>query len=455
MPTPLNLPSLFTILKPGIGPSSSHTFGPLRAGGDFRLQLLQLDLPEGRLRVTLLGSLARTGKGHLTDLAVAAGLAGVTVESDERPDLRSLWQALKAEDRLSVGRRVYDFAPEADIVFDAEAAGFVHPNTLRIQLVEASGEVKLSVEYHSVGGGAVAGGGFGGGPDARQGAPATMNGLMDRCLEEDCSLAEMAVSEQCRTGALSEGEVWKRLGRLWSSMEVTIEVGLRASGLLPGRLRLERRAAEMFVNFHRNIRQWPLLPHELTLASIYAIAVAEENASGGKIVTAPTCGSAGVVPAVLKMVQERFHLRDEQVLPGLAVAGLVGALVAAHASIAGAEVGCQGEVGTASAMAAAAACQIMGGSVPQVEFAAEMALEHHLGLTCDPIFGLVQIPCIERNAVGAVTALNAANLALLSTGSHRISFDQAVATMREVGRDMHVKYKETALGGLAAVPAAK
>ncbi len=237
-------------------------------------------------------------------------------------------------------------------------------------------------------------------------------------------------------------------------MTGAIDAGLQAEGVLPGRLKLPRRAAEMFTSFQRNIRHWRVLPQEVTLAAVYAIAVAEQNAAGGRVVTAPTCGSAGVVPAVLRMLQERFRLADEAIYDALLVAALVGGVVAANASIAGAEVGCQGEVGTASAMAAAAACHLLGGTVLQVESAAEMALEHHLGLTCDPVQGLVQIPCIERNAVGAVTALNSANLALLSSGAHRISFDQVVATMKQVGQDMSAKYKETALGGLAAADSA-
>jgi len=207
MRTALGLPGLFAILKPGVGPSSSHTLGPLRAGGDFRDQLLRGDLSEGRLRVTLLGSLARTGKGHLTDLAVAAGLAGVTVESDERPDLRAVWQALKAEDRLRVGRRAYAFDPEADIVFDLETSGLDHPNTMRFELSGPAGEVTLAREYHSIGGGAVTGGGFGAGAGAWGESPATMTALMDRCLEEDCSLADLAVAEQGRVDGTVEEEV--------------------------------------------------------------------------------------------------------------------------------------------------------------------------------------------------------------------------------------------------------
>jgi L-serine dehydratase len=232
-------------------------------------------------------------------------------------------------------------------------------------------------------------------------------------------------------------------------MTDSIESGLRTEGLLPGRLKLERRAPELLEHLEGSLRSGRILSHETTLAAIYAVAVAEENAAGGRIVMAPTCGSAGVLPAVLKLLEERLLLPALRVHDALLVAGIVGAIVAAKASIAGAEVGCQGEVGTACAMAAAAACQVLGGSAPQAEAAAEMALEHHLGLTCDPVCGLVQIPCIERNAAAAVSALSAASLSLLGSGRHQISFDRAVATMRRIGTDMDRKYKETSLGGLA------
>ena len=446
----MTYPSIFSILKVGIGPSSSHTLGPLLAAGDFRSRL-EREQPDGeRLRVTLMGSLARTGKGHLTDLAVTAGLAGQAVDGEERPDLRAVMQAVKAADRLRVGRRDYAFAPERDVEFDTAAACPRHPNTLRFALLDEAGQAVLEEEYLSVGGGVVAGGSFPPPPESLpEEAKPRLTALVDRCLDDSDDLVDLVLENEDKAHGLDHDEVYRRLGRLWALMEASINAGLNAGGLLPGRLRLQRRANDMYINLLKNLRQWRMLSQEVTLAAVYAIAVAEENASGERIVTAPTCGSSGVVPAALKVLQERFRLPDEKILDGLVVAGLVGTVVVAHASVSGAEHGCQAEVGTASAMAAAAACRIMGGTVMQVEFAAEMALEHHLGLTCDPVYGLVQIPCIERNAVGAVTALNAANLALLSDGTHRIPFDTAVATLRDVGADMSTKYKETALGGLA------
>jgi L-serine dehydratase len=443
-------PSIFSVLKVGVGPSSSHTLGPLLAARDFRARL-EREQPDGdRLRVRLLGSLARTGKGHLTDLAVTAGLAGQAVDGEERPDLRAVTQAVKGADKIRVGRREFAFAPEHDIAFDTASGCPRHPNTLRCALLDGEGRPVLEEEYLSVGGGVVSGGGFPPPPESLPDeAKPRLTSLIDRCLEDSEDLVDLVLENEEAAHGLDHDEVYCRLGRLWSLMEASIDAGLGASGLLPGRLRLQRRANDMYINLLKNLRQWRMLSQEVTLAAVYAIAVAEENASGERIVTAPTCGSSGVLPAALKVLQERFRLSEERVMEGLVVAGLVGTVVAANASVSGAECGCQAEVGTASAMAAAAACRIMGGTVMQVEFAAEMALEHHLGLTCDPVYGLVQIPCIERNAVGAVTALNAANLALLSDGTHRVAFDTAVATMKDVGADMSTKYKETALGGLA------
>jgi L-serine dehydratase len=445
----------FAILKLAVGPSSSHTMGPFLAARDFRRQAMALPPPAGaRVRVRLFGSLALTGRGHLTDLAVTAGLAGCELDAEPPPDLRAAAQEVRQHGRVLLGSAEAAFHPEADIEFDTAARELPHPNTLRIALIDAAGRIVTETEYRSVGGGRVAGGAFPPPPAAAPSAdrPA-LGAIVDDCLERGIGLAEYVRDRERRLAGLDETAVYTRLERLWAAMTGAIDAGLAAEGILPGRLKLPRRAAEMFASFQRNIRQWRVLPQEVTLAAVYAIAVAEQNAAGGRVVTAPTCGSAGVVPAVLRMLQERFRLVDAQVHDALLVAALLGGVVAANASIAGAEVGCQGEVGTASAMAAAAACHLLGGTVLQVESAAEMALEHHLGLTCDPVHGLVQIPCIERNAVGAVTALNAANLALLSGGAHRISFDQVVATMRQVGLDMPAQYKETALGGLAAAAA--
>ncbi|MEI6171756.1 MAG: L-serine ammonia-lyase, iron-sulfur-dependent, subunit alpha, partial [bacterium] len=237
---------------------------------------------------------------------------------------------------------------------------------------------------------------------------------------------------------------------MWGLMTGAMERGLAAEGTLPGALHLERRARDLYTEFQRALPHFHVLSPEASLASIYAIAVAEENAAGGAVVTAPTCGSCGVVPACLKVVKERMALRADEIRGPLLVAGLVGAVIATNASISGAEVGCQGEIGAASAMAAGAVCYLLGGSPrDQVERAAESALEHYLGLTCDPIQGLVQIPCIERNAAGAVAALNAASLAMISKSRDRVSFDAVVDAMRRTGLDLDARYKETALGGLA------
>ncbi len=445
----MNVPSVFTLLSIGVGPSSSHTLGPLRAARNFRSLLLAQGTREARVQVTLLGSLAYTGKGHLTDLAVTAGLAGYDPAGAEGSSLHVAYQAVRAARAIRDGL-VLHFDPDRDIAFDTAALELPHPNTLRFRATKEDGTVLLEEEYRSIGGGAVSGGSFGDAASARGTSDLCMGDVLELCLDRGVDLAQFVRENEEGAHGLARDEIASRLASLWTAMSQAIERGLRTRGVLPGRLQLERRAAEMLERLEGDPRRWHVVSREITLAAVYALAVAEENAAGGRVVTAPTCGSAGVVPATLAMLQERFLLPDQRMHDALLVAGLVGLVVAGNASISGAEVGCQGEVGTASAMAAAAACQLLGGSVLQVESAAEMALEHHLGLTCDPVCGLVQIPCIERNAVGAVTALNAASMALLGSGKHQISFDRVVETMREVGLHMDKRYKETALGGLAS-----
>lgn len=446
----MRMPSVFSILDVGMGPSSSHTTGPLRAAEDFCHVLASRRLPPGRIRVTLLGSLALTGKGHLTDLAITAGLAGYRLSERPAASIHALHQAVRAAGEVEIAGRRFPFNPDLDILFDPSFDTLPHPNTLRIALVAEDERPLFEQEYRSIGGGAVEGGSLPPVPTRRATETRlSMDGLVNACLDRGIDLPALLRENEASAHGLGPEEVRRRLDLLWETMTDSIESGLRTEGLLPGRLKLERRAPEMLKHLQSSIRSGQILSREATLAAIYALAVAEENAAGGRVVMAPTCGSAGVLPAVLKLLEERLLLPDERVHDALLVAGIVGAVVATNASIAGAEVGCQGEVGTACAMAAAATCQLLGGSVPQVEAAAEMALEHHLGLTCDPVFGLVQIPCIERNAAAAVSALSSASLSLLSSGRHQISFDRAVATMREIGRDMDRKYKETSLGGLA------
>ncbi len=445
----MRLPSPFSILKIGIGPSSSHTLGPCLAALDFRRRLDELKPPEGRLKVRLTGSLALTGRGHLTDLAVTAGLAGFDPEEEGRETVRSVHKEVTRLGRVTIGAHGYPFSPEKDIVFDTDVQSLAHPNTLAFSLVDANGRVVLEETYQSVGGGRILGGSMATPEQGGDGKP-SMNAIVDLCLNESMDLSAFALRHLAADG-VSEADAFERLHALWEVMSNAVDRGLNAEGLLPGPLMLERRAGEMFESCQKNIRHYGILSRDVTDTALYAIAVAEENAAGGRVVTAPTCGSAGVVPAVLTMLKERFRLPERKVLEALLVSSVVGGVVVENASIAGAEVGCQGEVGVASAMAAAAAVHCLDGSVPQAEAAAETALEHHLGLTCDPVGGLVQIPCIERNAVGAVTALNAANIALMGSGKHHISFDAAVAAMKQVGADMSCKYKETATGGLAAL----
>lgn len=445
----MNVPSVFTILKVGIGPSSSHTMGPYFAARDFRDLVAARGFTEGRLRVLLLGSLALTGRGHLTDAAVAAGLSGFDVERDAAALPRALAVVRAAGEVRSAGQR-FAFRPEEDIVFDASVRDLPHPNTLRFAFLGADGQVALEEEYRSLGGGAVAGGTFGEGPAWKKGR-FSMAEVLATCQERQTDLVGFVRENELALGLTGE-EIEARLTVLWKAMRDSIARGLSTRGVLPGPLRLARRAPGLYEAIEGREGAKHALSREMDLASAYAIAVAEENAAGGRVVTAPTCGAAGVVPAVLRTLQEALGLPDARIHDGLVVAGLIGLAVATNASIAGAEVGCQGEVGTASAMAAAAACCILGGDVAaQVDRAAETALEHYLGLTCDPVYGLVQIPCIERNAAAAVAALHAASLAVLCQGEDRISFDTAVAALAEIGRDMNPKYKETSRGGIAAL----
>jgi len=452
----VRLPSLFDVLKPAVGPSSSHTLGPMRAGRRFREQLAARPEPapgEG-VTVTLYGSLAHTGRGHLTDRALVAGLAGYGPEDVVDRSIGAIYEEQAETGVLLLRNGGYVFRPETDIVFDTETPPSEHPNTLRCALHDHEGRVLLSAVYVSIGGGVIVEGAE---PDRSRGVvqDRTASG---RAIVEDChrrgeSLADYALAAEASAHGRGSEAVTAHLQTIWDLMSRSIDRGLATEGVLPGPLGLDRRAAAMRRRFEAQRGTPGVISAESTRASIYAIAVAEENAAGGAVVTAPTCGSAGVLPACLRIMQESRSLADERIYEALLVAGVIGGLAVAKASIAGALVGCQGEIGVASAMAAAAVCHLLGGSVAdQVDRAAETALEHFLGLTCDPVAGLVQIPCIERNAAGAVSALNAANLATLSGGRDRVSFDATLEVMHQTGLDLRDRYKETALGGLAAVP---
>ncbi len=397
--------SLTELYRYGMGPSSSHTLGPRRAAAAFRARRPDA----GRVRVTLYGSLSLTGRGHLTDRAITDGLAPLPCE----------------------------------IVWRSDALPF-HPNGMRFEALDRDGAVQEAWTVFSVGGGALREEGVPG--------PETPDLYEPSRMEEILRWADAHAAPIWALAERVEGPaLWAFLGTVWSRMRAAIRAGLAADGVLPGPLGLRRKARATLAQTRRlrgGSRRTGLL-------AAYALAAAEHNAAGGMVVTAPTCGSCGVLPAVVYYLARRRGGARKAVLRALASAGLVGNLIKHNASIAGAEVGCQGEVGAACAMAAAAAAELMGATPRQVEYAAEMGLEHHLGMTCDPVMGLVQIPCIERNALAAVNALACAEYARLSDGRHHISFDQVVEAMNQTGHDLPPLYRETALGGLARVFAAR
>ncbi len=391
--------SIRELYRIGAGPSSSHTMGPKLAAERFRARVPQA----AGFRVVLYESLAATGKGHLTDKAVTQALAPLPVEIVWSPGLRR---------------------PE-------------HPNAMDFMALDGDGNVIDSWTVFSIGGGALRD------DDVASRPPEvyplhTLAEIMDLCAEEGMTYWEFV--------ARHEGEeVWDFLQTVWDTMRDCIERGLTTEGVLPGGLGLARKAC----SYHQKAILGGAELRRTGLLAAYALAVSEENAAGGTVVTAPTCGASGVLPAVLRYLKETMDSRPRAILQALATAGLIGLVIKNNASISGAEVGCQGEVGSACAMAAAAAAQLMGGTIRQIEYAAEMGLEHHLGLTCDPVGGLVQIPCIERNAMAATKAMSIAQMVLLSDGSHRIPFDEVVRVMKETGHDLPSLYRETSHGGLA------
>lgn len=395
--------SIKELFRIGKGPSSSHTMGPQHAAQLFAAR----NADATSFQVTLYGSLAATGKGHMTDVAIEDVLSPIgTVEI--------AWQ------------------PQTFLPF--------HPNGMRFVALDAEGIEKDDWTVYSIGGGALSEGkGMG---DCFEGndvyALNSLREIMQWCKENGSSYWEYV--------AHCEGDaIWDFLSDVWNVMRSAVEAGLSHEGVLPGPLHLPRKASTYYV---KATGYKPSLQSRGLVYS-YALAASEENASGGTIVTAPTCGACGVLPAVLYHLHTAHHFTDDRIIKALATAGLFGNVVKKNASISGAEVGCQGEVGVACAMASAAACQLFGGSPSQVEYAAEMGLEHHLGMTCDPVCGLVQIPCIERNAFAATRALDAQLYASFSDGSHRVSFDRVVNVMKQTGHDLPSLYKETSTGGLA------
>lgn len=447
--------SVLDIFKIGVGPSSSHTTGPMVAAGRF-LTVLQQTTHNSSLvgvRCILYGSLASTGIGHATDIAVMAGLLGFVPQTVCPETMQRAVTQLRQAKQLTIAAQAVSFDPSVDIVFKPVALAF-HPNGMRFEAIYADGTT-MRKTYFSVGGGFVVE------EHAQQPqqaeAPVAVpypfssgKELLAQCEQHNLSIHELVRANE---NALRPWEQTRQaLLGIWQAMQACVEKGLHTEGVLPGGLEVRRRAAALYRRL-QSLEQSSLAKLDMQgmdWVNAFAMAVNEENAAGGRVVTAPTNGAAGIIPAVLYFYTRQhpnYHI--DEILCFLLTAAAVAKLCKLNASISGAEVGCQGEVGSACAMAAAGLAAVLGATPTQVENAAEIGLEHNLGLSCDPVAGLVQIPCIERNAIAAVKAINASKLAIHGDGVHHISLDQAIHTMRETGRDMLAKYKETSLGGLA------
>jgi L-serine dehydratase len=450
--------SVFDLFKIGVGPSSSHTMGPMTAACRFVETLREKSLFErtGRVQVDLYGSLALTGKGHATDRAILLGLSGQRPDGIDPDEAERIVAAIRETGRLRLGgEREIAFDEPSDLRFLQRERLPHHSNGMRFAAFDVAGEALESGVYYSTGGGAVV-------DEAAIARNAPPDGVWDipfnyRSAAELLAIAGregMTIAEIGRANErahLSDEEIDGRLAAIADAMDKCIDRGIAQGGILPGGLKVKRRAPGLYRLLLERAER--MLSDPLTVidwVNLWALAVNEENAAGGRVVTAPTNGAAGIVPAILRYYQ-RFtpQANEEGMRTFLLTAAAVGSLFKENASISGAEVGCQGEVGVACSMAAAGLTAALGGTPAQIENAAEIGMEHNLGLTCDPIAGLVQVPCIERNAVGAVKAIEASRLALAGDGSHLVSLDQVIETMRKTGLDMNERYKETSLGGLA------
>ncbi|MCX6497884.1 MAG: L-serine ammonia-lyase [Arthrobacter sp.] len=454
--------SVLDLFSVGIGPSSSHTVGPMRAAKRFADGLKsdgQLSSTT-RVQAELFGSLGATGRGHGSDKAVVLGLQGQDPETVDTAtaDDQVAAAALEAELHVGGSHRV-DFNWDEDVVLHRRKSLPAHPNGMTFRALDHSGAVLRERSYYSIGGGFVVAGDAAGTDKVVADTTVlpypftTADELLAMCARDGKSISDIMLANELVWR--SEAELRERLLKIWAVMRECVSNGCAAEGILPGGLNVTRRAPSLFRTLSATDAELdgaasadPLLAMEWV--NLFALAVNEENAAGGRIVTAPTNGAAGIVPAVLHYYTKFVPGADDDgVVRFLLAAAAVGILFKINASISGAEVGCQGEVGSACSMAAAGLCEVLGGTPAQVENAAEVGIEHNLGLTCDPVGGLVQIPCIERNAIASVKAINAARLALHGDGSHKVSLDKAIKTMRETGADMKTKYKETSRGGLA------
>jgi L-serine dehydratase len=454
--------SVFDLFKIGIGPSSSHTVGPMRASRRFALRLREANLLDrvARVSVVLYGSLGATGKGHGSDKAILLGLEGHEPDTVDVDAIAGIVDHIRASQELRLlGARAIGFDVKRDLVFNHKDTLPLHSNGMQFTAFAADGAPLLAGTYYSVGGGFVVSDepAPGGGTEKRIVPDLTAlphpfrtgDELLALCERENTSIA--GIMRRNERSWRSDIEIDAGLLRIWQVMQACVKRGCETPGTLPGGYKVKRRAPELYKQL---TAPQSAAPHDPLIAldwvNLWALAVNEENAAGGRVVTAPTNGAAGIVPALMHYYARFVHgANDAGIVDFLLTAAAVGFLYKENASISGAEVGCQGEVGVACSMSAAALTAVLGGSVRQVENAAEIAMEHHLGLTCDPVGGLVQIPCIERNAIGAAKAINVARMALRGDGTHYVSLDKVIKTMRETGADMKTKYKETSRGGLA------
>lgn len=450
--------SVFDMFKVGIGPSSSHTVGPMRAGERFLKALTDRDILGSIASVTveLYGSLALTGVGHGTDKAVMLGLMGELPDRIDPATIEPKLEKIRGQEKIRLaGSHEISFDPRKHIVFLRRKLLPLHSNGMRFIAFDKDYNELYSRVYYSIGGGFVVDEDTAA-KDSLEKNPAEVkfpfnsaSELLEICRRENMSISEvMMANELCLR---SEKDVLDGIDFIWQTMKDCIDRGCRSPGVLPGKLKVKRRAPDLFNDLCKNPAKSLKDPLSiLDWVNLYALAVNEENAAGSRVVTAPTNGAAGIIPAVLKYYEEFCPSADRQgVRNFLLTAAAIGVLYAKNASISGAEVGCQGEVGVACSMAAGGLTAALSGTIGQVEEAAEIGMEHNLGLTCDPIGGLVQIPCIERNAMGAVKAINASRIAVRREGEHHVSLDSVIATMRATGADMKTKYKETSRGGLA------
>ncbi|MCP4331070.1 MAG: L-serine ammonia-lyase [Gammaproteobacteria bacterium] len=450
--------SVFDLFSIGIGPSSSHTVGPMRAAQQFVHNLKQegLLVRVAGVKTNLYGSLGATGKGHGSDKAVMLGLEGELPETIDTDSVDARLESIRSSEQLNLlGEHAVSFNEKKQLVMHRKQSLPFHSNGMTFSAIDTTGAEIRKATFYSVGGGFIV-------DESAEGS--------DRIVEDDtplpypfltavdllihCARHKMSISEVMLANEKtwrSETEIRDGLLKIWKVMRGCVNKGCRKEGILPGGMKVKRRAAEL----SRKLRGQPEISYKdplmcLDWVNLWALAVNEENAAGGRVVTAPTNGAAGIIPAVMHYYQHFYpNAEDDGIVRFLLTAGAIGILYKENASISGAEVGCQGEVGSACSMAAGALAEVLGGTPEQVENAAEIGMEHNLGLTCDPIGGLVQVPCIERNAMASVKAINAARISLRGDGQHFVSLDKVIKTMRETGADMKTKYKETARGGLA------